>query len=184
MVSFVSGDASLAEFRKRGFDQHGLIKNSHADSRMKCTAFAYQSGASDYDLIAELIAAQFGEFSDCLVWAAARALGDYTGQDVFRPDWTEYAAWRTRHGATAPLGSEPGHRFVAGEGAGLRRLIRSALSLGWDTLLKSDATKSIVRLSHDDRIELYYFSAPAKLKAQLARVCTPAPWFDPRRHFQ
>ncbi|WP_020177999.1 hypothetical protein [Methylopila sp. M107] len=183
MVKFIAADVSMAEFHKLGFDGTGVVKASRADSRMKSTAFTYQSGASDYDRIAGYIAAHFGDFSDCLAFASSRALGDFTNGIAVRPDWIEYAAGRARHGAAAPLDLEPGHRFGAGEGAELRQLIRSALSLGWDMLLKADTTKTVVRLSHDDRIELYYLSSPAELKAKLAETCEPALWFDPRRHF-
>ncbi|GLK79949.1 hypothetical protein GCM10008174_16900 [Methylopila turkensis] len=180
MVSFLLQADSAAEFRKRGFDEDGLIDGSRAASRMSWSAFSYQSRVRNAEEIAGALVVHLGDFLTCTAWVCRRALGDHTGENVVRPDWSRYVAWRTAHGATRTLGEAPGHLFGRGESADLREFIAVALYLGWDTLLKTDKTRTIVKLSHDDRIELYHFSAPAELKSELGRLCEPAPWFDPR----
>lgn len=183
MVLFVSKAKAAAEFRKLGFDETGIIDGSRAANRMKWSAFTYQSRVKNAEQIADALADHLGDFSKCVVWACQLVFGDHTGEDSLHPDWKEYDAWRTSHGASAVLGATPGHVFSGQETGALRRLVEFALYLGWDTLIKSDATKTVIKLSHDDRIELYYLSSPTKLKLRLGRLCEPAPWFDPRPRF-
>ena len=180
MVLFVSQHEAAGQFRKRGFDEVGLISGSRAEKRLKCRAFVYQSRVRNGPQIADAIVRSLGDFTTCLLWACHRRLGDHTRDDAVNADWRDYADWRTAHGAARTLSEEPGHLFSAGEGGALARLIAAALYLGWDGLIKSDAVRTIVRLSHEDRIEIYGASMPAGLVAELSGLCEPAPWFTPR----
>jgi hypothetical protein len=171
---FVTAAQSQAFFAKLGIDRHGLVSGSRSALRHKTVDVFYDSPLRAAPAVAAALVASQGTFSTCLVWAHGLISGDRSSEHDPPPGWAEYRGWRNASGEPRSLHEAPGHVFDAGETAPLADVIAWAILMGWDALLGAKPARSVVHLSHDDRITISSRTTPVRLIARLEKLGLPA----------
>jgi hypothetical protein len=128
------------------------------DSKHTAT-FIYESLLKQSAAVCQLLTECLGDFTWAVLWAYELPFGDRSTEAEPPGGWGRYASWRQAAGESRRLYDAPGHLFAAGERSAVAEALVFAIRLGWDAVLFGSPPRAVIRLSHDDDIDIMARSA-------------------------
>lgn len=154
-MEFLTKPECVEFARKVGLRSDELLTRRGRATCLKRTAtLTYQSRMKNADVVSRLLAQCLGDFDWSVLWPYEFPWGDRSQEKSPPADWREYAQWRQVNGERRSLYDAPGHKFGRSEGLSAAKAIEFAIYTGWDAVAFASPLQSLIRLSHDDYIEL------------------------------
>jgi hypothetical protein len=131
----------------------------------------YESGPQSYRKLAGPIVEEIGAFDEALLWIDDMDFGDsYTEGRIENPLWQEYYHWRGSHGDDRRVGEAPGCLFDGKEGKLLAEAMTYAIMLACDAQVMVRPGRTLLRISHDDTIDVISSLNARKIIARLMKL--------------
>lgn len=137
----------------------------------------YETGAQSYRRLAGPIVAEIGAFDEALLWIEDMAFGDsYHEGKIENPLWRDYYQWRGQNGDDRRIYDAPGCLFDGKESKQLAEAITFAILLACDAHLMARPGRTLLKISHDDTIDVVSGLNARALIARLKKIgCTVMP---------
>ncbi len=171
-VEFLTAAQCLDHARTVRLTESDLLERRRVRGLGRTEIFPYRSRLQNADDVAASLVLALGDFIWAVLWAYRFPFGDLTKGLAPPDDWKRYGAWRRGTGETRTPYEAPGHKFAASEPTQLAKAIRFAIHAGWDTAVFACPSLCLIRLSHDDFIEVHAHSRDTieKLSTSLSKL--------------
>lgn len=128
----------------------------------------YETGPQSYRKLAGPIVAEIGAIDEALLLIEDATLGDSYNEGVIEnPLWRDYYHWRGLNGDDRRVMEAPGCLFDAKETKQLAEAITFAISLACDAHLMARPGRTLLKISHDDTIDIV---SGLNARAMIARL--------------
>ncbi|MCL5257021.1 MAG: hypothetical protein M1319_04390 [Chloroflexi bacterium] len=128
-------------------DSEGTILRSSFPRQATYYITSLDSGAKT--VIARTLMLQFAKFDESMLW-----IDEYKVWPAAE-NWNLFDGYRRSLGERKPLWERPGHIFAPGDGETVFSLLCMVLYFIWGAIVAPASGELVVRISHDDWIDIY-----------------------------